>query len=182
MHFIDFLLHLVCFFIAAIRSVYNFCEEFVVPAVVYVLPVVLKCLGHLTTEFLWIFFTYISPCMIHVLNMIVQLFAHTMGGLGYVFLSIMGIDTKFVNVPAILIGASVIAIIYYRITEKVFNFCKDGWQLIQMNLCFCLHIAKVLSKFITYIYRRIVALFRPASTIETVKWMIDFFFLLLLDV
>lgn len=167
MHFVDFLLHLLCFIIATIRSIYNFCEEFIVPAVVYVLPVLLKCVGHLTTGFLWIFFTYFSPCIIYLLNVIVQLFAHILNGLGYAFLSIMEIDTKFINLPAIFIGLSVIAIIYLRITDKVLNLCKEGWQLTQMNVRFCLHLTKMLSKCVTYLCRRVVAVFRPTTTMTT---------------
>lgn len=170
MHFIDFLLQLLCFIITTIRSIYNFCEEFVVPAVVYVLPVLLKCLGHLTTEFLWIFFSYISPCIIYVLNMIVQLFAHAMNGLGYVLLSIMEIDTKFVNFPAVLIGLGAIGIVYFRITDKVYSFCNDGWQLALMNVRFCLYFVKMFAKFVTYLYRRVVAVFRrPTPTTNHVK-------------
>lgn len=174
MHFIDFLLHLLCIIIAAIRSIYKFCEEFIVPAVVYVLPVLLKCLGHLTTGFLWIFFTYFSPCIIHVLNIIVHLFARFMNGIGYMCLSVMEIDTKFVNVPAIVISISAIAIIYFRLTEKVFNFCNDGWQLTQMNVRFFLHFIKMLSKFVTYVYRRIVTLFKREATTKNVtrKWVL----------
>lgn len=169
MHFIDFLLQLLCFIITTIRSIYHFCVEFIVPAVVYVLPVFLKCLGHLMTGFLWIYFTYIAPCIIYLLNMIVQVFALTMNGLGYLFLSIAEFDTKFVNVPAILIGLSFVAIIYFRITGKVYNFCKDGWQLTQMNVRFCLHLARMLSIFVTYLYRRMVALFRSPPTTKIVK-------------
>lgn len=170
MHFIDFLLHLLYFIITTIHSIYNFFEEFVIPTVVYVLPVLLKCLAHLTTGFLWLFFTYISPCIIHLLNVIVHIFAHTMTGLGCVFLSIMEIDTKFVNFPAILISISVIAVIYFRITDKVFQICKDGWQLTQMNVRFCLHFVKMLINFVTYLYRRVVvALVRPVSTTKSVN-------------
>lgn len=170
MHFIDFLVHLLYFIITTIRSIYNFCEEFVIPAVVYVLPVVLKCLGHLTTGFLLIFFTYISPCIIYLLNVTVQIFTNAMTGLGCVFLSIMEIDTKFVNFPALLICISVIAVIYFRITDKVFQICKDGWQLTQMNVRFCLHFVKMLTNFVTYLYRRVVvALVKPVPTTKSVN-------------
>lgn len=169
MHFIDFLLHLLCFIIATVRSIYNFCVEFIVPAVVYVLPVLLKCVGHLITGFLWIYFTYIAPCIIYLLNMVVQIFAHSMNGLGYLFLSIAEFDTKFVNFPAILIGLCFVAVIYFRITGKVYNFCKDGWQLTQMNVRFCLHFTRMLSTFVTYLYRRVVARFRPEPTTKIVK-------------
>lgn len=159
MHFIDFLLQLLCFIIATIRSIYNFIDEFIVPAVVYVLPVALKCIGHLVTGFLWIFFTYVSPCIIYLLHALVQLFTHGLNGLGYVFLSVSEIDIKYVNVPAVVIGAIVIVIIYFRITDKIITFCRRGWLLAEMNVLFGVHIVRVFLKCLMYVYRRVVSIF-----------------------
>lgn len=68
MHFIDFLLHLICFICWTLKSIYIFSFDYVIPVIGHILPVLTKYLSQLFSLVLRIFFTYISPCIIHVVT------------------------------------------------------------------------------------------------------------------
>lgn len=159
MHFIDFLLHLICFICWMLKTVYIFSIDYLIPILCgHVIPIVVKYLSQLFAFLLRIFFTYISPCVIQLLNGTTYIFTRALNALSVASMTIIESDVNLEYAHAILMATILVVIIYFHITEKIARFFLGWYQIITLYLRFLVNILKMLRFCLSFSYRSIKAL------------------------
>lgn len=154
MHFIDFLLHLIYIFCWGLKSIYAFSIDYIVPVIAYILPVLIKYLSHVFSFVLRIFFTYISPCIVQVLHGTTYVFTKLLNGISIASITIIDSNAKFDYLYAIIMGFSLIIIVYFRITQKIYHFFHESYEMTSLYLRFIMKILKMLLLCTSFIYRK----------------------------
>lgn len=159
MHFIDFLLHLICFICWMLKTIYIFSIDYVMPMLFgYIIPVLIKYLSQLFALLLRIFFTYISPCVIQLLNGTTYIFTKALNAISVGSMTIIESDVNLEYAHAILMATILVIFIYFHITEKIARFFYGWYQIISLYLRFVLNIMKMLRFCLNFSYRSISAL------------------------
>lgn len=109
--------YLLRFTIETLYYIYIFCDCSAT-IVITVVRTGLWCLCQLLIGFLWIFFNCTFPLFVHCVN-----------AFGWICLNILTLRVPFVDVPAILVGSSIIAIVYYEKVEVTYRLGEECWQL-----------------------------------------------------
>lgn len=148
MHFVDFLLQLLCFICWTLKILYIFSFEYVIPIIGFILPVLVKYLSQIFTFFLRIFFSHIAPIIIHVINGTTYVFTHLLNGINFMFVSIVESDLNLEYAHAIAMISIILAIIYFNITGKTLLFIRFIYEMIMFYVRFIINISKV----VRYIY------------------------------
>lgn len=151
MHFIDFLLHLICFICWTLKTAYIFSIDYLIPIVGHILPVVIKYLSQLFSLLLRIFFTYVSPCIIQLLSATTYICTRLLNGISVASMTIIESDVNLEYAHAILMVSIVVVVMYFHITEKILRFFYGWYQMIAMYLRFFLNILK----FVRFCYRKV---------------------------
>lgn len=159
MHFIDFLLQLLCFICWTLKNLYIFSFEYVIPVTGYVLPILIKYLSQLFTLVLRTFFTYIAPCIIQIVKGTTYIFTHILNGINFIFMSIVESDLNLEYAHAIAMISILVAIIYFHVTQRMFSFVHGIYEMIMLYVRFVINILKVGLFVVRYIYGKITVLF-----------------------
>lgn len=154
----DFLIELACFIFSIINAIFDLSITYIVPAARFILPILSKYLCLLVSIILRLFFTYVSPCIIRGLNIIILAFFYVLNGIGYLSITILDIETNLIDLRAIILCTIIIAIIYFRISEKLFHFSQEVFHLAAVNGRFIVHLVQMFVSFVTYLYRRTIAI------------------------
>lgn len=158
MHFIDFLLHLICFICWMLKTIYIFSIDYLIPIIGHVIPVVVKYLSQLFAFLLRIFFTYISPCVIQLLNGTTYVFTRVLNALSVASMTVIESDVNLEYAHAILMATILVVFIYFHVTEKIARFFYGWYQIVSLYLRFLLNILKMLRFCLKFCYRTINAL------------------------
>lgn len=161
MHFIDFLLQLICFICWALKTIYIFTFDYLIPIIGHVLPVLTKYLSQLFSLLLRIFFTYISPCIIQLLTGITFVFTKVLNGISVVSMAIIESDVNLEYAHAILMVSILMVFIYFHITERIVRFFYGWYQMIALYLRVLLNVMKMLRFCLSFITRKIAAIISP---------------------
>lgn len=167
MHFIDFLLHLICFICWMLKTIYVFSIDYLIPILFgHIIPVLTKYLSQLFALLLRLFFTYISPCVIQLLNGTTYVFTKALNAISVASMKIIESDVNLEYAHAILMASILIFIIYFHITEKIARFFYGWYQIVSLYLRFLLNIMKMLRFCLNFSYRNVNALFfgRPKDS------------------
>lgn len=160
MHFIDFLLHLICFICWALKTVYIFSIDYVIPVVFgQIIPVLIKYLSQLFTILLRIFFTYISPCVIQLLNGATYVFTRVLNAISVASMTIIESDVNLEYAHAILMASILVVIVYFHITEKITRFFFGWYQITSLYLRFLLSVLKMLRFCLNFAFQRVTTIF-----------------------
>lgn len=154
MHFIDFLLQLVCIICWALKSIYIFGFDYVIPVIGYVLPVLTKYLSQLLSLLIRLFFTYISPCIIQVLTGTTYVLTKILNGIGIASMTIIESEVNLEYAHAVIMVAVVVFIIYFHIIEKISRIFNGLNQMILIYLRLILNVGKLLRFCLNFIYRK----------------------------
>lgn len=160
MHFIDFLLQLICLICWILKSVYVFAIDYVIPVLFgQIVPVLIKYLSQLFALLLRVFFTYISPCVIQLLNGTTFVFTRALNALSVASMTIIESDVNLEYAHAILMATILVVIIYFHITEKIARFIYGWYQIVTLYLRFFLSFMKMLRFCLSFSYHRISMIF-----------------------
>lgn len=168
MHFIDFLLHLICFICWMLKAIYIFSIDYLIPIIGHIIPVLIKYLSQLFAFLLRIFFTYVSPCVIQLLNGTTYIFTKALNAISVASMTIIESDVNLEYAHAILMATILVVIIYFHVTEKIARFFYGWYQIISLYLRFLLNILKMLRFCLMFSYRGIKVLVfgRPKDSID----------------
>lgn len=155
MHFIDFLLHLICFIFWTLKTIYIFSFDYIIPIIGYVLPILSKYLSQLFSLVLRVFFTYIAPWLIRIVIGITYIFVNVLNGIGYVCMAIVESEINLEYAHAIAMLSIFVAIAYFQVTEKVIHLGHECYQMIASYVRFMLNLIKIMLTFAKYIYDKI---------------------------
>lgn len=169
MHFIDFLFHLLRFICNCLTNIYRFGVNYVLPAISYILPVLSTAILQLTTFILRIFFHYIFPVLIATVKGITWTLANGLQSIGEFALILIEMDTGIVNLQATLVCATILAIVYFRATEKIIKFCQEFVQLCATNLAFILHLLQIFLNAVVFAYQKIFGRRQNANAMREPK-------------
>lgn len=158
MHFIDFLLQLICIICWTLKSIYIFGFEYVIPVIGYVLPVLTKYLSQLLSLLIRVFFTYVSPCIIQVLNGTTYVFTKILNGIGIASMKIIESEVNLEYAHAVIVVSVIAFIIYFRIIEKIMRIIQGFNQMILLYIRISLNIGKLLRFCLNFTYRKASAL------------------------
>lgn len=158
MHFIDFLLQLICIICWTLKSIYIFGFEYVIPVIGYVLPVLTKYLSQLLSLLIRVFFTYVSPCIIQVLNGTTYVFTKILNGIGIASMKIIESEVNLEYAHAVIVVSVIAFIIYFRIIEKIMRIIQGFNQMILLYIRILLNIGKLLRFCLNFTYRKASAL------------------------
>lgn len=159
MHFIDFLLQIICFICWALKTIYLFSFEYLIPAIGYVLPVLTKYLSQLVSSVLRVFFTYISPCIIQVLKGTTYFFTKAIELISVASMTVIDSDVNLEYAHAIIMISILILIIYFNITKKIFQFAQGWFQMVSLYFQFALNLLKMMRFCLTFLYKKFAGLF-----------------------
>lgn len=159
MHFIEFLLQLICFICWILKNIYIFSIDFLVPVIGHIIPILIKYLSQLFAVLLRIFFTYISPCVIQLLNGTTYVFTKALNAISVASMTIIESDVNLEYAHAIIMASILVIIIYFHITEKIARFIYGWYQLITLYLRVLLNVMKMLRFCLSFSYRSIFVLF-----------------------
>lgn len=152
MHFVDFLLQLLCFICWTLKILYIFSFEYVIPIIGFILPVLVKYLSQFFTLLLRGFFSHIAPFIINVINGTTYVFTHLIDGINFIFVSIVESELNLEYAHAIAMTSILVAIVYFNITGKMLSFIRFFYEMIMLYVRFIINISKV----VTYVYIKIV--------------------------
>lgn len=155
MHFIDFVLQLICIICYVLKTIYIFSFDFIIPVIGHILPVLTKYLSQLFSFLLRIFFTYIAPCIIQVVTGTTYVFTKILNGISMAGMTIIDSDVNLEYAHAILMLSVVGIIVYFHITEKIFRFFHEWYQISSLYLRFILNILKLLRFCLVYIHKKV---------------------------
>lgn len=141
--------------VETIYAIYIFCN-YSATMVIYLVRLVLRCLSLVITGFLWIFFNCTFPIFVHCVN-----------AFGWICLKIITFETRFVDVPAILMGISIVAIIYYEKVDTVYRLVKDSWQLTIGTVRSGFSFIEMVTDNAPLLYRRLMS---AISTLKNESW------------
>lgn len=158
MHFIDFVLQLVCFICWALKLIYIFSFDYIIPVIGHVLPVLTKYLSQLFSFLLRIFFTYISPCIIQLLMGTTYVFTNALNGISVATMTIIESDVNLEYAHALLMVSLVVVFVYFHISQKVARFFYGWYQMITLYVRVLLNVMKMLRFCLNFIYRKVAAL------------------------
>lgn len=157
MHFIDFLLHIICFICWCLKTIYVFSFEYLIPVIGHILPVLTKRLSQLFSLLLRLFFTYISPCIIQLLTGTTFVFTKVLNGISIATMTIIESDINLEYAHAIIMILILVLITYFHITDKIYRFFYVLYQMISLYLRFMLNVLKVVRFCLNFIYRKVVS-------------------------
>lgn len=157
MHFIDFLLQLICIICWMLKTIYIFSIDYLIPIIGHIIPIFVKYLSQLFAFLLRIFFTYISPCVIQLLNGTTYIFTRALNALSVASMTVIESDVNLEYAHAILMATILVVIIYFHITEKIARFFMGWYQIITLYLRFLVNILKMLRFCLSFSYRSIKA-------------------------
>lgn len=158
MHFIDFLLQLICIICYALKTVYIFTLDYLIPVIGHILPVLTKYLSQLFSLVLRVFFTYISPCIIQVINGTTYVFTKVLNGISVASMKIIDSEVNLDYAHAIIMVSILVVLIYFHITQKIFRLFYESYQIASLYLRFVTNILKMLLVCLRFIYRKLAAL------------------------
>lgn len=158
MHFIDFVLQLVCFVCWALKLIYIFSFDYVIPVIGHVLPVLTKYLSKLFSLLLRIFFTYISPCITQLLMGTTYVFTRALNAMSGATMTIIDSDVNLEYAHALLMVSLLVVFVYFHISQKIARFCYGWYQMITLYLRVLLNVMKMLRFCFNFIYRKVAAL------------------------
>lgn len=159
MHFVNFLLQLLCFICWTLKILYLFLFEYVIPIIGFILPILVKYLSQLFTLLLRNFFSHIAPFIIQVINGTTYVFTHLLNAINFIFVSIVESNLDLEYAHAIAMTSILVAIIYFNITGKTLSFIRFIYEMIMLYIRFMINISKVLR----YICKRISGGFKKSS-------------------
>lgn len=159
MHFIEFLLQLICFICWALKSVYIFSIDYLIPIIGHIIPVLIRYLSQLFAILLRIFFTYISPCVIQLLNGTTFVFTKALNTISTASMAIIESDVNLEYAHAILMASILVVIIYFHVTEKITRFFYGWYQIVTLYLRFLINILKMLRFCMSFSYRSVKSFF-----------------------
>lgn len=168
MHFVDFLFNLLAFFMNALRTIYGVFVEYVLPVSSYILPIISKFIIQITAEFLRIFFNYVIPVLANALRIFLWVLTNVLNSFGSILLVLMDLEIAYVNSQAITVSVIILAIIYFRATERILRFGNEFIQMITLNIRFIWHLLQICFRFIIYLYKRLFKV-RTKTTQNDVK-------------
>lgn len=157
MHFLDFLLHLLCFIFWILKTTYIFSFEYIIPIIGFVLPILSKYLSQLFSFVLRVFFTYVSPCLIRTITAITYIFINVLNGIGVICMAIIESEVNLEYAHAIAMLFILVAIIYFHVTEKIVYLVQECYQMIASYVRFMLNLAKMILIFSKYIYDKLAS-------------------------
>lgn len=158
MHFVDFLLQLICFICWTLKSIYIFSFDYLIPVIGHILPILTKYLSQLFSLILRIFFTYISPCIIQVVNGTTYVFTKVLNGISVASMKIIDSDVNLEYAHAIVVVSIFVVLVYFHITQKIFRIFYESYQILSLYLRFITNILKMLLVCLRFIYRKVAAL------------------------
>lgn len=158
MHFIDFLLQLICLICYALKSVYIFTLDYLIPVIGHILPVLTKYLSQLFSLVLRVFFSYISPCIIQLVNGTTYVFTKVLNGISVASMKIIDSEVNLEYAHAIVMVSILVVLIYFHITQKIFRLFYESYQIGSLYLRFVSNILKMLLVCLCFIYRKLAAL------------------------
>lgn len=141
-----------------LKTVYIFSIDYLIPIIGHIIPVVVKYLSQLFAFLLRIFFTYISPCVIQLLNGTTYVFTRVLNALSVASMTIIESDVNLEYAHAILMATILVVFIYFQVTEKIARFFYGWYQIVTLYLRFLLNIMKMLRFCVGFSYRSINAL------------------------
>lgn len=157
MHFIDFLLHLICFLCWALKSIYIFSFDYLIPVIGRILPVLTKLASQLISLLLRVFFTYISPCIIQLLTGTTYVFTKVIEIISVASMNIIDSDVNLEYAHAIIMVSLLVLIIYFHVTEKLFRFVQGWYQMGSLYIRFALNVLMMLRFCFNFIRKKVVA-------------------------
>lgn len=157
MHFIDFLLHLICFICWVLKSIYVFSFEYLIPVIGHILPILTRYLSQLFSVLIRLFFTYISPCIIEVLKGTTYVFTKVLNGISIASMAIIESDVNLEYAHAIIMISILMLIAYFHITEKLYRFFHVLYQMISLYLRFVLKLLMIVRFCLNFVYRKLAA-------------------------
>lgn len=157
MHFIDFLLHLICFICWVLKTIYIFSFDYLIPVIGYILPVLTKYLSQLFSLVLRIFFTYIAPCIIQVVNGTTYVFTKVLNGISVASMKIIDSDMNLEYAHAIVMVSILVVLVYFHVTQKIFRLFYESYQILSLYLRFVSNILRMLLVCVRFIYRKVAA-------------------------
>lgn len=158
MHFIDFLLQLICFICWALKTIYIFSFDYLIPVIGHVLPVLTKYLSQLFSLVLRIFFTYILPCIIQVVNGTTYVFTKVLNGISVASMKVIDSDMNLEYAHAIVMVSILVVLVYFHVTQKMFRLFYESYQIVALYFRFVSNILRMLLVCLHFIYRKVAAL------------------------
>lgn len=152
MHFIDFLLHLLCFVCWTLKKLYMFSFDYVIPVTGYVLPILIKYLSQLFTLVLRTFFTYVAPCIIQIVNGTTLVFTHILNGFNFIFMAIIESELNLEYAHAVAMICILVAIIYFHVTQRMVSFGRGIFFMLKLYARFVVNVTKILLFIVKFVY------------------------------
>lgn len=168
MHFIDFLLQLVCIICWGLKLIYMFSFDYLIPIIGHILPVFIKYLSQLFSLLLRIFCTYISPCIIQLLMGTTYVFTKCLDAISVATMTIIESDVNLEYAHAIIMVSLLVVFGYFHITQKIARFFYEWYQMTTLYIRVILNLLKMLRFCILFIYRKLAAfVFKNEKQIES---------------
>lgn len=158
MHFIDFVLQLIYFVCFALKTIYIFSFDYLIPVIGHVLPVLTKYLSQLFSFLLRIFFTYISPCIIQILMGTTFICTKLLNWISVASMAIIESDVNLEYAHAIIMISLLVFIIYFHITQRIAGFFYEWYRMLSLYLRVLLNIIKMLRFCFSFVYKKIASL------------------------
>lgn len=161
MHFIDFVLYLICLICWTLKSLYTFTFDYIIPVIGHILPLFAKYLSQLFSLLLRAFFMYVAPCIIQVVNGTTYLFTRLLNVISVASMTIIDSDVNLEYAHAVIVLSLIVIIIYFHITQKIFNFFYEWYQITSLYLRFIVNLLKMAHFCVKFISNKISARLFP---------------------
>lgn len=166
MHFGDFLIQLLNFIYTSICSVCTFLYEYVIPIASFALPILIDGTCQVVSFIIRLFFTYISPCLIFILDWIIWFFSNALNAIGYICITIMDFETSVLDGSVLVFICIVVGFIYLQYTEKLMKLFYEFFQLILFNCRFFVRIVNLVMNFVIFLYKKLEGKYWRKSQVQ----------------
>lgn len=156
MHFIDYLLHVLNFFYWIFKATISIIVEFIIPAILYALPVIVKIVSQLISIILQIFFLYISPCLIRTVAGLTYVFTQSLSGINYIFVKMIELNINLELVYGIVFGSLLILVFYFRVTGQAWRFFKKCGFVFGLYACFVVKFFRAIFICMKFVYNKVL--------------------------
>lgn len=152
MDFAYFLLGIITNILYMLRDVFSFICAYVIPIINILLPIAFDNLCLLATICLTLFFKYLTPCLVIILDLIGGCFTQIIKCFGWLCVTFIEFDCQFLDRRFITFAIIIVALFYYRRTQCIIRFLCEGGKLIALNTVFLIRFSRIILDFGLFIY------------------------------
>lgn len=155
MHFIDYIFHLLYLIFWILKSIISFTVEYILPALSFILPILVKSVSQIVGIVLRIFFLYVSPCVVHTVAGITYIFTRALSALNFFAAKLIESNINLELLYTTIIASTFVAIVYFRLTGRLWRFVEECVLMSTMYIRLVMDVGKVLCVCINYVYDKV---------------------------